>query len=45
MILAILYTLLNISNLVSEAWAYYILFGIAEIATTVHIFLTVRMAA
>jgi len=40
LVLAILYTLVNISNLVGEGWAYYILFGIAEIAITVHIFLT-----
>ena len=40
LILAILYTLVNISNLVGEGWAYYVLFGIAEIAITVHIFLT-----
>ncbi len=40
LVLAILYTLVNISNLVGEGWVYYILFGIAEIAITVHIFLT-----
>ena len=40
LVLAILYTLVNISNLVGEEWAYYFLFGIAEIAITVHIFLT-----
>ncbi len=40
LILAILYTLVNISNLVGEGWVYYVLFGIAEIAITVHIFLT-----
>lgn len=39
-VLAILYTLVNISNLVGEEWAYYYLFGIAEIAVTVHLFLT-----
>jgi Family of unknown function (DUF6326) len=38
--LAVLYTLVNISNLVGEEWAYYYLFGIAEIAVTVHLFLT-----
>jgi hypothetical protein len=36
--MAILYTLVNISNLVGEGWAFYILFGIAEIAITVHLF-------
>ena len=40
LVLAILYTLVNISNLVGEGWVYYVLFGIAEIAITVHIFLT-----
>ena len=40
LVLAILYTLVNISNLVGEEWIYYFLFGIAEIAITVHIFLT-----
>jgi hypothetical protein len=38
LVLAILYTLVNISNLVGEGWAYYYLFGIAEIAITVLIF-------
>ena len=40
LVLAILYTLVNISNLAGEEWAYYILFGIAEIAITALIFLT-----
>lgn len=40
LVMAILYTLVNISNLVGEEWAYYFLFGIAEIAITVHIFIT-----
>ena len=41
--LAILYTLVNISNLVGdEPWAYYFLFGIGEIALTVYIFFTAR---
>ncbi len=40
LVLAILYTLVNISNLAGEGWAYYILFGIAENAITVLIFLT-----
>ena len=29
-----LYTLVNVSNLIGETWAYYILFGIVEIAVT-----------
>jgi hypothetical protein len=40
LVLAILYTFVNISNLVGEEWAYYYLFGIAEIGITVHIFFT-----
>jgi hypothetical protein len=40
LVMAILYTLVNLSNLVGEDWAYYYLFGIAEIAITVHIFFT-----
>ena len=40
--LAILYTLVNISNLVGEEWAFYFLFGIAEIALTVYIFFIAR---
>ena len=40
LVLAILYTLVNISNLVGEEWAYYYLFGIAELTITVHIFIT-----
>lgn len=32
--LGILYTLVNISNLIGEFWAYYILFGIVEILIT-----------
>jgi hypothetical protein len=40
LVLAVLYTLVNISNLVGEDWAYYFLFGIAEIAITVYIFFT-----
>ena len=40
LVLAILYTLVNISNLVGEGWAYYYLFGVAEIAITVLIFFT-----
>jgi hypothetical protein len=39
-VLAILYTLVNINNLVGEEWAYYFLFGIAEIAITGLIFFT-----
>jgi hypothetical protein len=38
--LAILYTLVNISNLVGESWVYYFLFGVAEIAITLFIFFT-----
>ena len=30
----VLYTLVNISNLIGEAWAYYIFFGIVEIVLT-----------
>ena len=33
--LGALYTLVNISNLIGETWAYYILFGIVEIILTV----------
>ena len=33
-ILGTLYTLVNVSNLIGEAWVYYILFGIVEIALT-----------
>jgi uncharacterized protein DUF6326 len=40
LVMAILYTLVNVSNLVGEEWAYYYLFGIAEIAITVLIFFT-----
>jgi hypothetical protein len=40
LVMATLYTLVNISNLVGEDWAYYFLFGIAEIAITLHIFFT-----
>jgi hypothetical protein len=40
LVLAVLYTLVNISNLVGESWAYYFLFGIAEIAITTYVFLT-----
>jgi hypothetical protein len=32
--LGILYTLVNISNLIGETWAYYILFGMVEILIT-----------
>ena len=34
-ILGVLYTLVNVSNLVGETWAYYILFGIVEIVLTI----------
>jgi hypothetical protein len=40
LVMAVLYTFVNISNLVGEEWAYYFLFGIAEIAITVLIFFT-----
>jgi hypothetical protein len=40
LVLAVLYTLVNVSNLVGEEWAYYYLFGIAEIAITAYIFFT-----
>ena len=33
-ICGVLYTLVNISNLIGEAWAYYIFFGIVEIMLT-----------
>lgn len=32
------FTLINISNLVGEGWAYYILFGVLEIGITLAIF-------
>jgi len=32
--LGVLYTFVNISNLIGETWAYYIFFGIAEIVLT-----------
>ena len=34
-IFGVLYTLVNISNLIGETWVYYILFGIVEIVLTV----------
>lgn len=40
LVLAVLYTLINISNLVGESWTYYLLFGAAEIALTALIFFT-----
>lgn len=36
-LVAVLYTLVNIGNLVGEAWAYYWIYGILEIAVTVFI--------
>lgn len=33
-ILGLLYTVVNISNLIGEIWAYYLLFGIVEIVLT-----------
>jgi Family of unknown function (DUF6326) len=38
LVLAVVYTLVNISNLVGESWAYYLLFGVVEIAVTLFIF-------
>ena len=32
--LGVLYTLVNVSNLIGETWAYYIFFGIVEIGLT-----------
>jgi len=32
--LGLLYTLVNISNLIGETWAYYIVFGLVEIVLT-----------
>ncbi len=40
LVLAVLYTLVNISNLVGEDWVYYLVFGIVEIAATLFIFVT-----
>jgi Family of unknown function (DUF6326) len=40
LLMAVLYTFVNVSNLVGEEWAFYFLFGIAEISITVHIFFT-----
>ena len=33
-ILGVLYTLVNISNLIGETWVYYIFFGVVEIVLT-----------
>jgi hypothetical protein len=33
-ILGVLYTLVNISNLIGETWAFYLIFGIVEIVLT-----------
>jgi len=33
-ILGVLYTLVNISNLIGETWVYYIFFGVVEILLT-----------
>jgi hypothetical protein len=38
LVLAVLYTLVNVSNLVGESWAYYFLFGVVEITATAFIF-------
>jgi len=32
--LGVLYTVVNISNLIGETWTYYMLFGIVEIVLT-----------
>ena len=40
LVLAVLYTLINVGNLVGEGWAYYILFGVLEIAVMGFIFIT-----
>ena len=34
-ILGVLYTFVNISNLIGETWAYYMFFGVVEIVLTV----------
>jgi uncharacterized membrane protein len=33
-ILGVLYTAVNISNLIGETWAFYLLYGVVEIALT-----------
>ena len=33
-VLGLLYTAVNVGNLVGESWAFYILYGIVEIALT-----------
>ena len=33
-VIGVLYTVVNISNLIGEAWTYYIFFGIVEIVIT-----------
>ena len=38
LVLAVLYVLINISNLIGETWVYYLLFGVIEILITVFIF-------
>jgi hypothetical protein len=40
LVLGVVYTLVNITNLAGEGWAYYLLFGVAEIAVTVFISVT-----
>jgi hypothetical protein len=35
--LGLLYTLVNVSNLIGESWVYYFLFGLIEIALTLMI--------
>jgi len=38
--LGLLFTLVNVGNLVGESWAYYVLFGLLEIALTLTIAVT-----
>jgi Family of unknown function (DUF6326) len=38
--LGVLFTLVNVSNLIGESWAYYFLFGLLEIAVTLTIVAT-----
>jgi hypothetical protein len=34
LVAGVLFTLVNIDNLIGESWAYYLLFGVLEIALT-----------
>jgi hypothetical protein len=40
LVLGVLFTLVNVSNLVGESWVYYFLFGLLEIALTLTIVAT-----